>query len=294
MAPLDLSMTHAYLRSLGLPMQPVAVAMIARRTLRDRDSARAAPTAKEAPVAPKAAKPQPAAAAPAAESTLAKSKKGDTKISKSMTDALRHNAVKLKLSLRPDGYVPVAELLALTDFQKLHADVDALRRIVAESDKQRFSLATLDGQLQVRANQGHSQKLMEAIREDQLLEQVLPTQELPELCVHGTQLKFWPSILKKGLLAGDRMHVHFAPRLPPCEAGDQSVVSGMRQQCDCIVYLDLPRALKAGLPVYRSSNEVLLSPGFQGVVPPSLFLKAVRRADFSPIWTNDDVSSSSL
>lgn len=286
MAQLNI-MTHAYLQSLGLPMQPVAAAVLAHRSRRcsapsvlDRLPDSSASPISELPLAPDVAAPVPP-----------KPSKGDVKISKLMTDALRHNAVKLSLSLRPDGYVPVSELLTLSDFQKAQADVEGLRRIVAGSDKQRFSLATLDGQLQVRANQGHSQALMEVIREDQLLEQVLPGHE-PEICVHGTQMKFWPSILKKGLLAGSRMHVHFAPRLPPREAGDKEVVSGMRQVSDCIVFLDLPRALKAGLPVYKSSNEVFLTPGFEGVVPASLFLKAVRRDDLSLIWTNEDAPSS--
>jgi len=282
-------MSHAYLQSLGLPMQLVAVAVITQQVR--RGLAIPAPDAEVAPATSNVVKPAaPSVANGSDVGAAAQSKqaeKNNKKVSMLMTDALRHNAVKLGLSLRPDGYVPVSELLALNDFKKAQANEGTLRRIVAESDKQRFSLATLDGELQVRANQGHSQKLMEIIREDQLLEQFLPTHALPEFCVHGTQLKHWPSILEKGLLAGDRMHVHFAPRLPPREAGDQEVVSGMRQTCDCIVFLDLPRALRAGLPVYRSANDVLLTPGFQGVVPASLFLKAVRRDDLSTIWTSD-------
>mmetsp|Transcript_98929 Transcript_98929/g.191038 ORF Transcript_98929/g.191038 Transcript_98929/m.191038 type:complete len:289 (-) Transcript_98929:186-1052(-) len=287
MAALD-GVSHAYLQSLGLPMQPVAMAVLTRHVW--SVSASSAPTkaTAEKPVAPSAtAVAEGAAAQPTKAST-----KADTRLSKFMTNALRHDAVKLGLSLRPDGYVPLAELLALKDFQKAQADIEAVRRVVAESDKQRFSLVTLNGEPYVRANQGHSQKLMEIIREDQLLEQLLPTHPLPDLCVHGTQLKFWPSILAKGLLVGSRMHVHFAPRLPPREAGDEAVVSGMRQTCDCIVFLDLARALQAGLPVYKSSNEVLLTPGFEGAVPPSLFLKAVRRDDLSPIWTNAELSGS--
>lgn len=270
MLHLDL-MSHAYLRSISLPLQTVTTTILARSRSRGFAGHGVGLAC---------------ASLPAADQQTY-SKKQLFRISKLMTGVLRHDALKLGLGLRPDGYVAVSELLGLGAMLRLKADLNAVQRVVAENDKQRYSLAVFNGRWHVRANQGHSQKVMEVIREDQLLEQVLSEHELPDVCVHGTQLKLWPSILEKGLLVGDRMHVHFAPRLPPTKIGDAEVVSGMRQGCNLIIFLDLPKALSAGLPMYKSSNEVLLTPGFDGVVPPVLFSKAVRRKNLSVVWMND-------
>ena len=49
--------------------------------------------------------------------------KADMELSKVMTTVLRHEAVNLGLPLRPDGYVPVAELLELQE-EELVASAD--------------------------------------------------------------------------------------------------------------------------------------------------------------------------
>merc|ERR1712151_124329 len=93
--------------------------------------------------------------------------------------------------------------------------------------------------------------------------------DLPIVCVHGTYKQHVDSILQHGLWAGggcsNRNHVHFAPYEP----GDGRVISGMRYNCEIAVYLDLWRALAAGIPFYRSTNQVILSPGVNGVIAPS-------------------------
>ena len=92
--------------------------------------------------------------------------------------------------------------------------------------------------------------------------------------VHGTYRACWPAIRKSGLSRMKRRHVHFATAVDPSR-----VVSGMRQSAAVFVYLDAPRALSAGLPLFRSANGVILSPGFgDGVVPPALFLRVVDAA----------------
>jgi len=46
-----------------------------------------------------------------------------------------------------------------------------------------------------------------------------------------------------------RRHIHFATGTP----SDGGVISGMRGSAGVHVYLDVPAALAAGLPLYRSS-----------------------------------------
>jgi len=54
-----------------------------------------------------------------------------------------------------------------------------------------------------------------------------------------------------------RNHIHFAPNLPQ----NSTVISGMRRDADLLFYIDLPKALAAGIPFWRSENEVILSEG---------------------------------
>jgi len=89
--------------------------------------------------------------------------------------------------------------------------------------------------------------------------------------VHGTYRAAWPAIEKGGLSRMKRRHVHFATAVDPSR-----VISGMRATADVLVYLDAPRALTAGLQLFRSENGVILSPGFaDGRVPAALFAKVV-------------------
>ena len=53
----------------------------------------------------------------------------------------------------PDGFVLLSAVFPHVQAGVTVADVE---RIVRESDKQRFKLQDIDGQLYVRANQGHS------------------------------------------------------------------------------------------------------------------------------------------
>ena len=77
----------------------------------------------------------------------------DEDLSKQLSWLLRHGAVKKKLDMRPDGFVLLS---AVFPHVQAGATVPDVERIVRESDKQRFKLEDIDGQLYVRANQGHS------------------------------------------------------------------------------------------------------------------------------------------
>eukprot|EP00300_Choanocystis_sp_HF-7_P001826 c11456_g1_i3.p2 GENE.c11456_g1_i3~~c11456_g1_i3.p2 ORF type:complete len:114 (+),score=16.53 c11456_g1_i3:446-787(+) len=68
-----------------------------------------------------------------------------------------------------------------------------------------------------------------------------------------------------------RNHIHFAVGLP----GDRAVISGMRRSAQLYIFLDVPKAMAAGIEFFRSSNNVVLSSGLNGFIPPTLFLKVV-------------------
>jgi hypothetical protein len=60
------------------------------------------------------------------------------------------------------------------------------------------------------------------------------------------------------------------------QPGSHEVISGMRTTAQFYVYLDVAAALAAGLPLYRSANGVILSPGERNLVCISLLLRRTR------------------
>ncbi|XP_034502476.1 tRNA 2'-phosphotransferase 1 isoform X1 [Ailuropoda melanoleuca] len=192
----------------------------------------------------------------------------DVQLSKALSYALRHGALKLGLPMRADGFVPLGALLQLPQFRSFSAE--DVQRVVDTNGKQRFALQPGDpgtGPL-IRANQGHSLQVPEL----ELMPLETP-QALPLRLVHGTFWQHWPSILLKGLSSRGRTHIHLAPGLP----GDPGVISGMRPNCEVAVFIDGPRALADGIPFFRSANGVILTPGnADGFLLPKYFKEALQ------------------
>lgn len=206
-------------------------------------------------------------------------------ISKALTQILRHKAVDLGIQIRADGFCKVEEILASEPLEYIGGcTLEEVTNIVRTSDKQRFTLEEGDDGTLIRANQGHSMKIVS----DELLlhRMTLDDENLPATVVHGTYWRHWENICMEGLRAGGRMgkdfrnHVHFARGLPT----EGKVISGMRPGCDVAIYLDLEKALEMGLPLYTSANEVILTPGFDGIVPLTLFKQVVLLKDGSQLW----------
>ena len=118
----------------------------------------------------------------------------------------------------------------------------------------------------IRAAQGHSIRGIQLalICGDKVL-QLNPG----EVCCHGTYECFVESILRVGLLAGGllgqvhRRDIHFGTQNPGV-----AVISGMRGDADVAVYVDLVLAASHGIEFYRSINDVILTQGNQGFLPP--------------------------
>jgi len=202
----------------------------------------------------------------------------EVKISKACTQILRHLGARLGLAIRPDGFICVSELLKCKLLVQLNTTEGDLEQVTHSSDKQRFELRSEGGVKYMRAVQGHSMKVIQA---EALLRPLLPSDpDLPSKCVHGTYKRHFQSIMDDGLLIGGkrgrdfRQHVHFVPNEP----GDAAVISGMRNDCDLAIWVDLRAALLAGMPFFLSKNQVILTAGFDGVVPMRFFHK-VRWSD---------------
>ncbi|XP_024024288.1 tRNA 2'-phosphotransferase 1 isoform X1 [Morus notabilis] len=187
-----------------------------------------------------------------------------------LTRILRHMASELNLHMRSDGYVKVNDLLKLNlktfaNIPLRSHTVDEIREAVCRDNKQRFSLLEENGELLIRANQGHT---ITAVESERLLKPILSADEIP-VCVHGTYKKNLESILESGLKRMKRLHVHFSCGLPM----DGEVISGMRRDVNVLIFLDVKKALEEGMKLYVSDNKVILTEGFDGVIPVKYFKK---------------------
>ncbi|XP_021756273.1 tRNA 2'-phosphotransferase 1-like isoform X2 [Chenopodium quinoa] len=183
---------------------------------------------------------------------------------------LRHNATELNLDMRSDGYVKLQDLLKLnmktrSNIPLSSHSIDEIREAVRIDNKQRLGLLEEDGELWIRANQGHTVKSVES---ESLLKPILSAEEIP-VCVHGTYKRFLQSILASGLKRMSRLHVHFACGLPT----DGEVKSGFRRDVNLIIFIDTTKAMEDGMKFYKSENGVILTEGFDGVVPAKYFQK---------------------
>ena len=202
-------------------------------------------------------------------------------LSKALSFLLRHGAKENGVAMSSDGWVRVADALTWANRGASKYDEDAVRVVVRDNDKQRFSLREgSDGALEIRANQGHSIASIEV----QMAE--LTAETAPERALHGTYAKAWPLIRAGGLSKMSRQHIHLARGMP----GESGVISGMRGSCELLIWVDVRRAIASGIRFFESSNGVLLTGGVDGVLPPEYIVEVVDRRTGRAIALGDDAS----
>ncbi|EGN95113.1 hypothetical protein SERLA73DRAFT_143184 [Serpula lacrymans var. lacrymans S7.3] len=212
----------------------------------------------------------------------------EVRISKSLSWLLRHGAQSDGLVLRSDGYARVADVLANPRFRGVTYPM--LEDIVRQDRKQRYNLLCEAGSLEassgsdvwwIRANQGHSIKTIEIE-----LNPIASATDIP-MAVHGTNRKAWELISTQGLSKMKRNHIHLAQGI----AGD-SVVSGMRKSSQILIYIDVQKAIDAGIKFSLSSNGVVLTEGDEtGFLAPRFFQR-VENADGTHVsgWESQALS----
>lgn len=164
-----------------------------------------------------------------------------TRTSRKMSLVLRHKPEAIGLTLDPNGWATVAELLkrlAATGTPLTHAELDT---IVAENNKKRFAFNP-EG-TKIRASQGHS------IDVDLEFEPLTPPAEL----FHGTATTSVDSILATGLQSRSRQHVHLSLDL------ETATQVGGRHGKPVILTVNAAAMHKDGYKFYRSANDVWLT-----------------------------------
>jgi RNA:NAD 2'-phosphotransferase (TPT1/KptA family) len=192
------------------------------------------------------------------------SDKDKKKISQTMSWILRHGIDGLVLKIDGMGRIPLEVLMKLKQIKQLNVSDEIIRDIVDTSDKKRFRLDEVNGVWMIGANQGHSISIGNKIDNSKLMKKI--TQPV-ELCVHGTYSKFINSIKKTGLNRMGRTHIHFACGFP----SDSNVISGARSSANVFIVIDMEKAMIDGIEFFSSSNDVILTEGFNGILEPKYF-----------------------
>ncbi|PPR03781.1 hypothetical protein CVT24_007523 [Panaeolus cyanescens] len=207
----------------------------------------------------------------------------DVRISKTLSYLLRHGAEKEGLKLRTDGYIKVDDLLQNPKLKSQLLTLDQVKEIVKADAKQRYDLIleTPEGQKLkladtvapvagvedtaatsssthptgtwwIKANQGHSIKTVQLE-----LQPIHSLADVPSgIVVHGTTRAAWKLIAQSGLSKMNRNHIHLAQ-----DVTGKGVVSGMRNSSQVLIFINLTKALEAGLKFFLSDNGVVLTEG---------------------------------
>ncbi len=98
--------------------------------------------------------------------------------------------------------------------------------------------------------------------------------EYPEV-IHGTYLKSWKKIEKKGLNRMSRNHIHFAIGRP----GSKEVVSGMRSSAEIYIYLNMEKALHG-----KAYHDLIFQDGmlFQSLESSKCYREVCNSSDSFP------------
>lgn len=166
-----------------------------------------------------------------------------TTASKFLSYVLRHKPDAVGLTLDPEGWANIEDLITKAD---IPLDLGLLHEVVNTSNKKRFAISN-DG-LFIRANQGHS------IEVNLGLEPVEP----PELLYHGTATRFLESIKAQGLLPQNRQYVHLSPD------HDTAVSVGQRHGIPVVLAIPALQMHQQGHQFFQAKNGVWLTEG----VPP--------------------------
>tara|TARA_B100000902_G_scaffold398551_1_gene465731 strand:+ start:6096 stop:6746 length:651 start_codon:yes stop_codon:yes gene_type:complete len=174
-------------------------------------------------------------------------------ISRLLSKLLRHHLPHSGLFYSQDGYVLVQDILGYQSFLDEGVALDEIINVVRQNGKQRYQLdgdESVLGGLRIRACQGHSFYIPPHLLYVRIGSE--DVDEYPESC-HGSYRVHEKSIMRGGLLKMERSMVHIGQGL--------DAMSGMRSDCDMVIWIDLRALVESGMPVYVSHNGVILCEG---------------------------------
>lgn len=156
---------------------------------------------------------------------------------KQLSFLLRHDSEAFSNGLiDKHGWRKVSELVKDHNYTK-----DLLDDIVKTNNKQRYEYN--EDETLIRARQGHS------IKVDVNLSEITP----PDILYHGTATRFLDSILEKGIVKGNRLHVHLS------KDEETATTVGARHGKPYVLKIDAKKMYEDGIKFYLSNNNVWLT-----------------------------------
>lgn len=152
---------------------------------------------------------------------------------KRLSFLLRHDT---KYKFDKYGWREVKDLI-----KNHHYTIEELNEIVDTNDKKRYEFNS--DKSKIRARQGHS------IKVDVELKEATP----PDVLYHGTATRFLESIYEKGILKGNRNHVHLS------KDENTAVKVGQRHGKPFALKIDAKKMFEDGCKFYLSNNDVWLT-----------------------------------
>jgi putative RNA 2'-phosphotransferase len=165
----------------------------------------------------------------------------EVRISKFLSLVLRHRPERIGITLEPAGWVAVEDLLGALARHGFPVTREELGHVVAHNDKQRFAFSP--GGERIRASQGHS------VPVDLEYAPAVP----PEILYHGTADRNLESIREKGLLKGQRHHVHLSPDR------ETALKVGRRYGRPVVLRIKAGEMQREGFEFFVSANGVWLT-----------------------------------
>jgi putative RNA 2'-phosphotransferase len=163
------------------------------------------------------------------------------KVSRFLSLVLRHQPEKIGLQLDEAGWTEVEELIEACRAHGVALTVEELRYIVIHNDKRRFAFSD-DGQ-RIRASQGHSIEIALGYE---------PATS-PDRLYHGTAERFLDSIRARGLVKGQRHHVHLSAD------AETATNVGQRHGKPVVLEVRAGQMQQDGFVFYFSANGVWLT-----------------------------------
>lgn len=168
------------------------------------------------------------------------------RLGKYLSFLLRHKPDHIGLTLSEDGgWLNIEELICgVNKKENFKIDRDLILLAIREDEKGRFQLSE-NGE-NIRCVQGHSKGLTKVE-----MNKDIP----PAILLHGTNYDNKDSILKEGLKARSREHVHLI------ESKDIAIQNAERWKGNkiCLFYIDTEKMLQDGIVFYKSENNVWLT-----------------------------------
>ena len=190
-------------------------------------------------------------------------------VNRVLTYLCRHGALKEAYSMDEIGGILVRDVLHYNRrFRREGITEDDVRRAVTEEHipvferRYRLKLYVDDNNLErVRALHGHDKEVGAAITDEAAFTQMSYANRV--VCCYGTYHHRWQTIRTHGLNSRHRKHIHFADH----------VLTTSECDCDIVIILNVMRWLDDDGILLKTESNMVLTPGFDGTVPPEYFLE---------------------